>query len=100
MSKGGDCDFVLAIVKGLVEHDDGATYFASLMGYQRYEAEGIRLGWLVRGPKMCRDGDTEFVIESTRLTDAGRVVYADRHLDRLPNGKGLRAYFWDWSVID
>ena len=39
-----DGDFALAIVKGLVEHDDGHCYFHSLMGYRHFEAIAIERG--------------------------------------------------------
>lgn len=94
----GRCDFVLAIVKGLVEHDDGGAYFGSLMGYRGHEAEGIERGLLTRGPKECDGGGGHmFVIEATRLTDAGRAAYAAFRLDFFPKTYGRRAYMWDWS---
>lgn len=96
-----DCDFVLAIVKGLVEHDDGAAYFGSTMGYRSHEAEGIARGLLTRGPKECDGGGGQmFTIEATRLTEAGREAYKTLGLDRLPKTYGSRAYMWrDWPLI-
>lgn len=80
-----DVDFALAIVKGLVEHGDGAAYFASLIGYQSHRAEAITRGLVTT------DGQEE------RLTDAGRKAYQEHGLDRLPR-RG-RAYLWDWSGV-
>lgn len=100
MSRKRNCDFALAIVKGLVEHDDGHAYFGSLLGYRAHEQDGIQRGLLIRGPKVCRDGDQEFILEATRLTDAGRKAYDELHLERLPNKAYGRAYFWDWDVLD
>lgn len=95
------CDFALAIVKGLVEHDDGGAYFGSLMGYRHFEAIAIARGHAVRGPKTCSDGGREFVLEDTRLTPAGEAVYKELGLDRLPiKPPGMsRAEFWKWDII-
>ena len=93
----GDCDFVLAIVKGIVEHDDGGAYFGSLMGYKGHEAAGIERGLLTRGPKECDGGGGhKFVIEATRLTDAGKLAYTTERLDQYPKTYGSRAYMWKW----
>jgi len=92
------CDFVLAIVKGIVEHDDGCAYFGSLLGYSHHEAQGIARGLLTRGPKQCADGGGgTMTIEATRLTDAGRAAYTTFRLDLLPQKYGSRAYMWEWS---
>lgn len=80
-----DVDFALAIVKGLVEHGDGAVYFASLIGYRAHVGEAVARGLLTT------DGQEE------RLTDAGRRAYLEYGLDRLPWSG--RAYLWDWSGV-
>lgn len=96
----GRCDFVLAIVKGLVEHDDGGAYFGSLMGYRAHEADGIERGLLTRGPKLIdMGGGHTATIEATRLTDAGRQAYATERLDRFPKTYGSRAYTWNWDEV-
>lgn len=81
------CDFRLAIVKGLVEHNQGDAYFGSLMGYTQHFNSTIAAGWVTR------DGERE------TLTDEGRDVYVKCNLASLPNQIGRRAYMWDWSVI-
>lgn len=92
------CDFVLAIVKGIVEHNDGCAYFGSLGGYRHWEEQGTKRGLLTRGLKECADGGGGvFTIEATRLTDAGRAAYDTFRLDLLPQKYGSRAYMWDWS---
>ena len=80
-----DVDFALAIVKGLVEHQDGVVYFASLIGYRAHVGEAVARGFI------ATDGQEE------RLTDAGRKAYQEHGLDRLPR-RG-RAYLWDWSGV-
>ncbi len=95
------CDFALAIVKGLIEHNDGGAYFGSLMGYRHHEADGIKRGLLTRGPKQIDMGGGHMeTIEATRLTDAGRKEYDARCLHRLPTHYGSRAYMWKWNVIE
>lgn len=91
-----DCDFALAIVKGLVEHDDGKAYFGSLMGYATHEKDAIDRGYACIGPKPIERGTV--TIQTTRLTDAGRAIYVELGLGRLP--KSGRAYAWDWDVLD
>lgn len=94
------CDFALAIVKGLVEHDDGHAYFGSSMAYTHFEAIAIARGHVVRGPKeFDGGGGTMFLLEASRLTDAGRAVYAELGLDRLPQLAGRRAEYWRWDII-
>lgn len=96
-----ECDFALAIVKGLVEHDDGHAYFGSSVGYRHFEAKAIARGHVVRGT-VLRDGGGGhmFECEGTILTDAGRAAYARLHLDRLPQINNRRAEHWDWTVIE
>lgn len=81
------CDFRLAIVKGLVEHNNGDTYFGSLMGYTAHWNTAHAAGWV------------EHVDGKEALTKAGREIYVKCKLDSLPNTFGRRAYMWDWSNI-
>lgn len=81
------CDFRLAIVKGLVEHDDGTTYFGRLGGYMAHLRAAEEAGWVRR----VEDRET--------LTEAGREVYTRCRLSTLPNLVGRRAYLWNWSEI-
>jgi hypothetical protein len=90
------CDFALAIVKGLVEHDNPYTYFGSLTGFQGHEADGIRRGLLCRGPRKSTEGDGEYI--GTLLTDAGRQAYHAARLHLLPNTTRDRACAWNWSL--
>lgn len=89
------CDFVLALLKGLVEHGDGTVYFQWLDGYATHENNAIKRGYVHLGPKRI---DRRHVIRTTQLTDAGRAAYVELGLDRLP--KSGRAYAWDWGVLD
>jgi hypothetical protein len=75
--------FTAAIVKGLIEHNDKFRHFGSLGGFMYHLSGAIELG-LVK-----RSGD---------VTDKGRKWYADKQMDKLPQG---RAYMWtnrDWSL--
>lgn len=90
------CDFVLAIVKGLVEHDDPYVYFGSPIGFHEHEADGIRRGLLCRGPRKYTEEDGEYI--GTLLTEAGRQAYHAARLHLLPNKRGNRAYAWNWSL--
>jgi hypothetical protein len=77
-------NFAAAIVKGLVEHNDGTSYFGSLMGYQDHLADARARGWV------DLDG---------KLTEVGRALYDKADLAKLPNKKFSRAYSWDWSGV-
>jgi len=81
------CDFRLAIVKGLVEHDQGDAYFGSLIGYTDHFNATQHAGWVTRNAA------------SELLTIEGRLVYLRCNLASLPNQLGRRAYLWDWSSI-
>lgn len=83
------CDFGLAIVKGLVEHQDGTSYFGSLMGYSSHVFDATRRGLIA--------GDLK---EGISLTERGRMLYDALALSTLPQQKLSRAYAWDWSGID
>ena len=89
------CRFVLAIVKGLFEHNDGTKYFGSLMGYKHYEELANNRGWVVPGTKTTPgEGIT---VPCVVLTDAGHRVYNEANLGSLPQSG--RASGWDWSKI-
>lgn len=81
------CDFRLAVVKGLVEHDNGDVYFGSLLGYTAHWHAAEDAGWVRR------------VDGRETLTEEGRAVYERCGLSTLPNTPGRRAYLWDWSKI-
>jgi len=79
------CHFPAVIVKGLIEHGDGTTYFGSLGGYQHYLAEARQQRWI--------DELAETV------TDLGRGLYQAEHLEELPQERGSRAYLWRWDEL-
>jgi hypothetical protein len=81
------CDFPAAILKGVVEKDDGTAYFGSLGAFTYYENQAIDRGWVTRGPQYRMSA-----------TPKGHKVYREAKLDMLPH-KG-RAYMWNWSDID
>jgi uncharacterized protein YjhX (UPF0386 family) len=81
------CSFPLAIVKGLIEHQDGTAYFGSTMGYGEHLRQTIEAG-LVESP----DG------RPTRVTERGRQEYEREGLAQLPTRKLSRAYMWDWKT--
>lgn len=74
------CDFRLAIVKGLVEHNDGTYYFGSTAAYNSHYHMAYQAG---------------LVTIDKKVTDAGVEAYSVEKLDKLP--KTGRAYAWDWS---
>jgi hypothetical protein len=81
------CSFPLAIVKGLIEHQDGTAYFGSTMGYSEHLRQAIEAG-LVETP----DGGP------TRATERGRQEYEREGLAQLPTRMYSRAYMWDWKA--
>lgn len=80
------CSFPLAIVKGLIEHQDGTAYFGSTMGYGEHLRQAIEAG-LVEHP----DG------EPAKETERGQQEYEREGLAQLPTRKFSRAYMWDWT---
>jgi hypothetical protein len=80
------CDYPAAVLKGVIEHDDGTAYFGSLGGYARYLDVAVELGWI-------------FGTVKPTATPLGRRVYRQARLDGLPRIKGSRAYLWNWSRI-
>lgn len=81
--------FQLAIVKGVIEHNDPTSYFASLGGYLTYRLRAVVRGWIALG-----EGDHPEVT----VTPAGREVYDRCKLSELPNKHLSRAYMWKWSA--
>lgn len=76
--------FHVAILKGIIEHNDGTTYFGSMMGYKYHEDVAITEGLI------SNDGKSP--------TKHGLAMYDEWQLVKLPN-KG-RAYMWDWSIAN
>lgn len=89
--------FALAIVKGLVEHSDGTSYFGSLGGYQSHWQDAARWGWVLSWEK--RLGLRVPQSEASCLTREGEQLYTELNLKTLPSKKYSRAYAWDWSSI-
>ena len=84
-----DYMFPAAILKGIIEHDDGSVYFGSLLGYTGHCDLAIKLDWVARGRRSQRLVATHF----------GHGVYAEARLDALPKRQFSRAYAWDWGVV-
>lgn len=82
-----DYMFPAAILKGIIEHDDGSAYFGSLLGYADYRDTAIKLGWVTHGPRRLA------------ATPLGHAVYVEAHLDRLPQRRHSRAYAWNWDNV-
>ena len=76
------CDFVLVVLKGLIERGDGTVYFGSTLNYEMWLAAAVERGYVTKGHKPSK---------------LGRQVYGKMKLDSLP--KQGRAYMWDWSGI-
>jgi hypothetical protein len=76
------CDQALALLKGLVDHDDGLRYFGSTLNYAAYLAGATRRGW---------------VDDAGDPTQAGCDEYVRLGLYDLPDTG--RYYLWDWSAI-
>lgn len=72
-------DFALVVVKGLIEHRDGAAYFGSHGG------DAVARGLITT------DGRAE------QVTEEGRRAYQDQGLARLL--KSGRAYLWNWAGV-
>jgi hypothetical protein len=69
-----------AIIKGIIEHDDGHRFFGSTMNYTYHRDKAVRRGFLLA------DGS---------VTTCARDWY-DRHLKHLPQG---RQVFWKKDLI-
>lgn len=85
--RGQSWIFILAIVKSLIEHQDSSSYFGSTMGLASHAQDAIQRGLVEAIPEM----------PFYRVTDAGRKLYGDLGLDRLPQKRLSRAYMWDWE---
>jgi hypothetical protein len=80
---GRSLKFPLAVLKGIIEKNDGAAYFGSLIGYPVWVEETKALG-------LIRKMETGW-----RATQLGEMIY-DQGIDLLPR-RG-RAVGWDWPV--
>jgi hypothetical protein len=78
--------FELALLKGLVEHNDGTAYFGSLGGYQTYLSNARTLGWVSQSEE-GKDLPTE----------SGRLAYGQYDLSGFTNKMFSRAYTWNWD---
>jgi hypothetical protein len=86
--KGAEWIFVLAIVKGLVEHGDPSSYFGSTIGLLDHARSAARKGMLGGAPGSRPD--LHLAVEAVEL-------YRQLGLDRLPTQYASRAYTWDWE---
>lgn len=86
-----DTLFALAIVKGVIEHDDGTSYFASLGGYEHHLERARAREWV-------RCSEIEGELDKLIVTDAGREVYERCKLSAFPQTYGHRAYAWNWTA--
>lgn len=80
--------FELAIVKGLVEHNDPTAYFGSLGGFGVHCASAVRKEWVTL-PTPYRP----------ELTPVGSKIYEAMQLSSLPNQQLSRASLWNWDHI-
>jgi hypothetical protein len=92
-NKGRGWIFVLAIVKGLIEHEDAASYFGSTMGLAAHTDEAIRKGLLLDETPEGKHRLSSYL----KVTNLGRKLYTELGLDKLPQKKLSRAYMWDWN---
>ncbi len=93
------CDFPAAILKGVLEHNDGTSYFGSLGGYLHYKDVAIERGWVVEGDVSKMLDGSMHILKDLIVTDKGREVYQSSGLASLPNVMFSRAYMWDWSAV-
>jgi hypothetical protein len=91
---GGTCHFDMAVLKGLVEHNDVGSYFGSFGGLGAYCADAAYFGWITMD--LRPDGTHD--VWSAKVTDAGRHAYETLKLADLPQMKLSRAYLWEWPV--
>lgn len=77
--------FPLAILKGIIEHDDGTAYFGSLGGYLEHKRQAIELGWIEDDEPECH------------ITLLGHDIYVRCKLSDLPTKRLSRAYMWNWK---
>lgn len=79
------CDYVLTVLKGVVERGDPGAYFGSFVGLSAWVDRAV-----IRG-LVFREGDQVYA------SSEGLQVYQSSGLERLPH-KG-RATFWNWSCV-
>jgi len=82
-------DFVVVVLKGVIDHKDAGVYFGSTMNLGNYARGAIRRGWLER----CRIRKQGMLVDGYKATKEGRAEYRRRKLKDLPM-RG-RAYMWD-----
>lgn len=85
IDRSASVDFPAAVLKGLVEHNDAASYFGSTGALLTWLAIAEGRGWItgVKGPRV--------------VTAAGRKHYDESGLEQLPKIRDRRAYMWNWS---
>lgn len=82
-------DFVVVVLKGVIDHRDAGAYFGSTMNLGNYVNEAIRRRWI----KRCRIRKQGMLVNSYKATKEGRAEYRKRKLEELPIYG--RAYMWD-----
>lgn len=82
--------FELAILKGIIEHEDGTAYFGATGAYSHHFLGAVEKGWV-------EDTATG---EKEKVTDLGRQEYERLGLAKLPQREGSRAYMWNWKDVE
>ncbi len=72
------------MLKGLIEHDNGAAYFYTMLGYSGTLNRVRESGWAT---------DTW----PPELTEAGTKAYKDMKLSKLPKTRYSDARGWNWD---
>lgn len=91
---GGDCHFDMAVLKGVIEHNDAGSYFGSFLALGEYCTDAATAGWITMD--LRPDGTPN--VWSAKATDAGRRAYEMLKLADLPQMKLSRAYTWEWPI--
>lgn len=86
--------FELAILKGLIEHNDGTIYFGSLLGWQTHCVSAIAKGYVA-----FIDPDVGSYSSNLAVTTLGRELYEHLKLSSLPTRGYSRAYMWNWDNV-
>lgn len=85
-----ECDFRLALLKGLIEHRDGTKYFGSTMSYTHWLEEAKKAGWVFEYLSPNGNEQADFTFE-------GLQKYGELKLGDLPHTG--RACGWDWGSL-
>ena len=90
MPTSRDCFFPAAVLKGVIEHQDGTAFFGSLGGYLEYVEQAIQRGWLVRVETPAEQTTTPKLIKfriKYAATEKGVLHHKGSGLNNLPSVK-------------